>query len=168
MTLTMLRRRRLLEFNWRTGPGVIPQSRSAKGIRGRAPALAGVAARPPSPEVQQRFAQGVEPKECQDIPALLAVRSVRGADEFVILHTPVGQSNGTPRLDPNAGTQRQARAEDDCVQQIALKSDVGRDGTVIEGARQGGNEIHVAGRTSFNEAAALHLNYHLDFNGCFI
>jgi hypothetical protein len=149
------------EFNRRSVPRIVSRLGTRERLGSLAPALACVAPGAAPPSIQQSLTLCIEVKKSQDLLPLRRVHRVIAADEFVVGHAAVCQDNSPPRLDPYLSAERKARSKDQRVEQIAFKSQVARHGAVVKRARQGRDEVHVAGGPAFEKAASRHLDYYI-------
>ena len=85
---------------------------------------------------------------------------VAGADQLVVVHAAVRDSHGTDRLYPDPAAPLQAWSEHHRVQQIPLQPQVVGGGAVVEGARQGGDEVQLPGGATLQKAATGDLDNH--------
>jgi len=143
-------------------PRVVSRSGTRTGIRHIAPSLASVTARAAPPNVQQPLALCVEAEESEDHSPLCCSHRTITANQFVVRHAAVRQAHGSPRLGPYVCTARQAWPKHHRVEQIAFESQIRRYRAIVERARQGRNEIHLARRPGFDEAAAWNLDHYID------
>src|SRR5882724_2805821 len=150
------------ELDRRPLPAAVSRPGASDRLRGPAPALAGVAPRAAPPDVQQSLALRVEVEKPEHVAALQRARRVLAADELVVRHAAVGQSHGSPCLDPYPRAQRQARSEHQRVQQVAFESQVNRHGAVVERAGQRRDEVDMPGGPALEKAAPRNLDHHLD------
>jgi hypothetical protein len=84
---------------------------------------------------------------CRNTPSSVMPRSV----EITAPHT----------LTRMRAPSAKARPQHQRVEQIAFKSYIGGDRAIVERAREGRNEIHLARRPTFDEAAAWNLDYYI-------
>ena len=150
------------ELDRRPMPPFVARLGTRKRELGSAPSIARVTPRSSAPQVQQSLASRVKTEKAEDGFALGARRRGSAADQLVVGHAAIGKRHRAPCLDPNGGPEAKSRPEDDSVEQVSLQADVAGDRSIVVGARQRGNEIDVTGRTPFEEAAARHLDHHLD------
>ena len=123
------------ERNGRPAPGLVPQAGSRDGSSGIAPAVTTIQPRTSAEKVQHALALRIDVKEPHD-PSTLPLRDrLPVADQLVVVQTAVSQTDGSEGRHPDSGATRQTRPEHERVQQVAVQTDVGVDGTVVERAR---------------------------------
>ena len=85
------------------------------------------------------------------------------ADELVVDQSPIAQRDRAPGFHPDACAERQGRPQHQRIEQVSFQADVLRDGPVVVGTGQRRDEVHLAGRSALEEAAARNLYDHVEF-----
>jgi hypothetical protein len=141
-------------------PGIVSRLGASERLSRPAPALTCVAPRAASPNIQKPLALRIEVEKPQHLSALRRVQRVVAADQFVVRHAAVCHSYSSPRFDLFPSAERQAWPENQRIEQVAFKSQVIRHGAVVVRARQGRDEIDVAGGPAFQKTASRNLDHH--------
>jgi hypothetical protein len=149
------------ELNRRPLPRIVARPGASERLNSLAPAVTSIAPWAAPPNIQQPLAHRIEAEKSQYLSPLRRSQRMVATDEFVVRHAAVCQNHGSPRLEPYPGAERQARPEHQRIQQITFKSQVFRHGTVVEWARQGRDEIHLAGGPAFEKTASRDLDDYL-------
>ena len=82
--------------------------------------------------MEQSLALRIKAEEPQYVATLRGRRLPFTADELLVAHATINQGHSPPYFDVDPGSQRQARTEDQRVEQIALSPDVTRHGAVVK------------------------------------
>ena len=149
------------KLNRRPLPRIIPWSRASERLDSLDPALARVAPRAASPNIQESLAFRIEVKKSKYSSALRWIQGAAAANEFVVRHAAVCQRHSSPCLDAYPRGERQTRSEHHCIQEIVFKTQVTRDRPIVKRAWQRRDEVDMAIGPSLQKATAWNLDHNL-------